>query len=629
MYRFICSIIIVTLLFGNSWAAGVNSKKKETKQLPVEKLQYDVLVVGGGTGGTAAGIQSARSGAKSLIVEPTPWLGGMLSASGVSATDGNHRLPSGIWNEFKESLYKHYGGPDGVHTGWVSYTLFEPKVADSIFKAMAQKEKYLKIIYNYRFLNVIKNGNKVTGARFVNKEGKQLEVQAKIVIDASELGDVLKDAGAGYDVGWESKSYTGEDCALDTAYGIIQDITYAVILKDCGQGVDMTIPKPASYDSTLFTCSCKIPKCPNATNTSREMLDYGRLPNNKYMINWPEFGNDIYLNAIEMTFEQREETYKKAKEKTLCFVYYIQHSLGYKNLGIAEDEFPTADKLPYIPYNREGRRAKGLVRFTVNDISQPYTRPDKIYRTSISVGDYPIDQHIVENLKLPPREFPAIPSFGVPMGCLIPANIDGLILAEKGISVSNIVNGATRLQPCVLLTGQAAGVLASYCAEKNVDPKNADVREIQKKLLDCNAYLMPFIDVEPTDPDFKAIQRIGSTGIMQGFGVSYSWANQTWFYPSRDISQFELTQGLKTYYPVFEKYAEATGDNLDIATLAKFISICGSNISLTTIKQDWVKLGLKKTFSENLVLDRRITSVLIDYYLKPFDRNVSIKGKIK
>jgi len=71
----------------------------------------DILVVGGGTGGTAAGIQAARLGVATTIVENSPWLGGMLSAAGVSATDGNHSLPSGFWNEFRNELYKVYGSP--------------------------------------------------------------------------------------------------------------------------------------------------------------------------------------------------------------------------------------------------------------------------------------------------------------------------------------------------------------------------------------------------------------------------------------------------------------------------------------------------------------------------------------
>ncbi len=109
-------------------------------------LHTDVLVIGGGTGGTAAGIQCARIDVATIITEPTTWLGGMLSASGVSAIDGNHLLPSGIWAEFRGQLYKVYGGADKVATGWVSNTQFEPHVADSILKAMAAPLNNLKIL---------------------------------------------------------------------------------------------------------------------------------------------------------------------------------------------------------------------------------------------------------------------------------------------------------------------------------------------------------------------------------------------------------------------------------------------------------------------------------------------------
>ena len=50
---------------------------------------YDVVVAGGGTGGTTAAIEAARDGARTLVIESTPWLGGMLTAAGVSAIDGN------------------------------------------------------------------------------------------------------------------------------------------------------------------------------------------------------------------------------------------------------------------------------------------------------------------------------------------------------------------------------------------------------------------------------------------------------------------------------------------------------------------------------------------------------------
>ena len=146
---------------------------------------------------------------------------------------------------------------------------------------------------------------------------------------------------------------------------------------------------------------------------------------------------------------------------TLCFLYFLQTELGFHTLGLADDEFPTEDLLPFYPYHRESRRIHGLVRFTLNDISDPYA--NTLYRTTIGVGDYPIDQHhaLSEWSSLPNLYFHPVPSYGVPMGVMLPAAQPGLIVAEKSISVTNLVNGSTRLQPVVLQIGQAAGALAA------------------------------------------------------------------------------------------------------------------------------------------------------------------------
>ena len=58
-----------------------------------EEDKVDVLIIGGGASGVTSGIQSARMGANTLILEESTWLGGMLTSAGVSAVDGNYRLP--------------------------------------------------------------------------------------------------------------------------------------------------------------------------------------------------------------------------------------------------------------------------------------------------------------------------------------------------------------------------------------------------------------------------------------------------------------------------------------------------------------------------------------------------------
>ena len=251
----------------------------------------------------------------------------------------------------------------------------------------------------------------------------------------------------------------------------------------------------------------------------KKMLDYGRLPNNKYMINWPGYGNDTYLNVVELNEAQREKELQKAKQTTLRFVYFIQQDLGFKNLGLADDEFPTEDRLALMPYHREGRRVKGLVRMTIRNIAEPFTYGEPLYCTDISVGDYPIDHHHKKAPAAPQHlEFYPVPSFNIPLGALIPQTIDNLVIAEKGISVSNVVNGTTRLQPCVLLTGQAAGALAALSSIKKASPKNIPVRTLQQHLLKGKAYLMPYIDVAPDNRHWEAVQKIGATGILKGTG---------------------------------------------------------------------------------------------------------------
>ena len=583
--------------------------------VPKELLkQTDVLVIGGTTSGIAAGLQSARLNVSTLIVEETPWLGGMMTAAGVSATDGNHLLNSGIWNEFRSKLRTHYGGEAALATGWVSNTQFEPHIGDSIYKSMAAAEKQLSVIYGYHLVKILKQGNKVTGAVFENEQKEYLTVQAKVVIDATDLGDGLAMAGAAYDLGMEVRSVTGEENAPETANNIIQDLTWTAVLKDYGKGADKTIKKPENYNPELFLGSCAM-TVDSVLIDCEKMLNYGRLPNNKYMINWPRHGNDIYLNVVEMDWSQRRNELNKAKDRTLCFIYYIQTELGFKQFGLADDEFPTADKLALIPYHREGRRLKGIQRLTINHVRDIYGGLP-LYRTGISVGDYPVDHHHACNPNAPEIKFPAVPSFNIPLGALIPEKIDGLIVSDKAISVSNIMNGATRLQPCVLLTGQAAGALAALSVLKDQNARDVSIRKVQQTLLDAGAYLMPLIDVNPADKEFQAIQRVTASGILKVKGESYKWANRTWFYPDTTVTVKEFSEGLKSFDNQFSIYEDQS--ILTVKKANELISLfLNMNIS-ADIQKLW-EGKLKRKFDPGLLITKRELSVLVDELINPFE----------
>ena len=494
---------------------------------------YDVVVVGGGAGGTSAGIQSARSGASVLIVEETPWLGGMLTSAGVSAFDGNYRLRGGLFGEFCDSLAGRYGGYEALKTGWVSNILFEPKVGAEIFMNMTGPLDGLSLAMETGCVRAEKldEGWRLT---LDGPDGRRC-VRAGILIDGTELGDIAAMCGV-----------PCNSSPVDTI-AAVQDLTYVITAQDFGAGSDKTIPCPEGYDAKLYE------DCLSRGHSVDMMLSYGRLPGGKIMLNWPIAGNDCYVKDVtRMPPSDRAVAVDSAKRVALGYLYYIQKELGLRNIGIAEDEYPTDDGLPMIPYYRDSRRIEGEVTFSLADIDRPYS--NTLYRTAIAVGDYPVDHHHYRNpdwRDLPQLEFHPVPSFSVPFGVMVPKEAEDILVIEKAVSVTCVANGATRLQPVVMEIGQAAGIAAAVAALKSggARPRLRDVsvREVQEGILAAGGYLMPYLDIAPDDPRFAAVQRIGATGIMRGDGRSVGWSNETWFRIDDPVREDEIF--LDDYYP--------------------------------------------------------------------------------
>ena len=593
----------------------------------------DVLVVGGGASGISAGVQSARMGVSTMVVEETPWIGGMLTAAGVSCVDGNYKLQSGIFGEFADSLALRYGGWEALKTGWVSNINFEPQVGQEILTNIAAScGELLQLRRETMMTNVTKeDGLWVVGFR--NTKGKKYTVTADVLIDGTELGDVAKACGVDYKIGMESSADTGESIAPKEANDVIQDLTFVAHLKDYGPDADMTIEKPEGYDPTQFYNSCvnqysTSPETGQALWSADMMITYGRTPNGRYMINWPICGNDYYVNTIEMSREERALAYEDAKNFTLSFLYFIQTELGMKNLGLADDVFPTEDKLAFIPYHRESRRIVGEAFFTVDAAANPYNYKYPYYRTGIAVGDYAVDHHHFRHpdwRSLPDLEFYPIPSYNVPLGVIIPKqnDVDNFLVVEKSVSVSNLVNGATRLQPVVMQLGQAAGALAALSQIQERSVKKVSVRAVQKALLEAGCYLMPYLDLDKNHRHFKALQKIGATGILRGEGRNVGWANQTWFRADDPLLGEEIFA--EAFYGgklPFEKGAITIGTF--VGTLRKMGIPAHQSAGVL-----WSELGLSD-YDPDRNITRLEAAVIVDALIDPFSMlNVDYKGNFR
>lgn len=596
-----------------------------------DSTEVDVLIVGGGASGVSAAVQASRLGVTVLVAEESTWLGGMLTSAGVSAVDGNYSMPAGIFGEFRDSLAAYYGGLDSLKTGWVSKVLFEPSVGNRIFKNMVAACPGVDVKYETTLKHLVKEENGCWRAVLTDASGNECTVKARVLIDGTELGDIAKLAGVKYDIGMESRAVTHEDIAPESSNSIIQDLTMVAVLKD--YGYDVTITEPEDYDLDEFACTaindlCVNPVQPDRMWSTDMMITYGKLPNGKYMINWPIEGNDYYVNMIEMSREQRDSALVEAKAHTLRYIYFLQSQLGFNTLGLADDEFPTADRLPFIPYHRESRRIHGKVRFDLNDVMDPYAVDMPVYRTGIAVGDYPVDHHHHAYSgvdELPNLYFHPVPSYCLPLGSIIPDSVENLLVTEKSISVSNIVNGSSRLQPVVVQVGQAAGATAALAVINNINVSDVSVRDVQDVILEAGGYIMPFIDVAKDDSRFKAYQRIGASGILRGEGRSISWTNETRLRDDEPLLVSELADFVKFYNM---SSVEAPGHGSDCVTLSMAVKLvaaaAGHEVDAVEILSAY---GLTKT-SDDDTLTRGEFALIVDSVLNPFkSRQVDIRGR--
>lgn len=488
-------------------------------------LTTQVLVVGGGTGGTAAAIQAARRGAQVTLVSEFPWLGGMLTSAGVSVPDGNELVAfqTGLWGAFLRELRQRQ--PQGLDHAWVSFFSFDPRLGARIFADWVAALPNLRWIQGQRPRAVRCQGDRLCAVRF-----DHCTVEADLILDATELGDLLALGDVSYRWGWESQELWQEPSAptqvqLDgepvcRRYPV-QSPTWVVYLEDYGEEKAPVIVSPLAHP----------PNFEGAWESwsDAQFLDYGRLPGGRFMLNWPGIGNDYGegLDRLLGSDASRQAYGQEAIAHSLAFAAHVQQRLG-RRYGLARGVFPTGSglgggALALHPYFRESRRLEALRTVTETDI---LPRPGAVVAalptngrgevSAIALGNYPNDHHYPGfDYRLAPKSlrwggrWTGTP-FTIPYEALVPVAVEGLLVCEKNIGVSHMANGATRLQPVVLGLGQAAGMAAALCVQRGCQPRDLPVRDLQEALIadpQAPAAVIPLFDADPRRPDWADLQR--------------------------------------------------------------------------------------------------------------------------
>ncbi len=576
---------------------------------PQKVVKCDVLIAGGGMGGVAAAIalleeldeeDGNAAQIRVCLTEETDWLGGQMTSQGVSALDENWLVESSgatrKYQEMRRLIRQHYTArtkldavdidEDRFNPGdcWVTRLAFEPKVGVTVIDDLLEpfiEDKSLSVFYRLKCVHVQRRVDK-KGKTHIKSvvavdldKGETIEFRPSVVIDATELGDLLPLAGLSYSSGSESRSETGEPHAEETAdTENVQDFVFPFVVEYKKRNQLHCIDEPHLFkeflDQNRFSLlGYKMHSCMRLSledGSYRELLPfwtYRRLIDRNFfegsafdndiaMINWES--NDLRdENIIDVAPEVMAERLARGKALSLGFLYWLQTHVdrddegnGYPELFLRRDMLDSADGLSKYPYIRESRRIKAMRTVKETEIASRTNSGARamLYDDSVGIGHYPIDIH---GRKLEGTAQETRP-FQVPLSCLIPVDAENLLPACKNIGVTHITNGAYRLHPIEWAIGTASGALARYCLSnrKSFEQVIKDrelVFAVQRRLIKSGAPIYWFDDVATTDEHFEAIQTVAARGLIQGQPDDLS------FRPDSPVKRAEVASLLHSVYP--------------------------------------------------------------------------------
>lgn len=407
----------------------------------------------------------------------------------------------------------------------VSDLSHEPRVAlkvlEQLFAPYISSRKLL-ILKEHQAVAAKTQGNRVEGLEVKStRSEKRKYLKAPYFVDATELGDLLPMTGTAYVTGSESKEQTGEWHAAETADPLNNQAFTVCFAMDYVKGEDWTIEKPEDYGfwkdfhprlnpewpGKLLELNYSNPKTlerkdlgfhPEGIETGenlnlwnyRRIIDKGNFELGFFEgditpVNWPQ--NDYFLgNMVDVSKKEFDYHFYKGKQLSLSLLYWLQTEAprpdggkGWPGLRLRPDIMGTEDGLAKYPYIRESRRIKALFtvleehvgaaqRAAVSGLEGDELK-SKFFKDSVGIGYYHIDLHPStsgDNY----IDFDSL-RFQIPLGALIPQEMENLLPANKNIGTTHITNGCYRLHPVEWSIGESVGMLVPFLMNRGISPQ--------------------------------------------------------------------------------------------------------------------------------------------------------------
>lgn len=180
-----------------------------------------------------------------------------------------------------------------------------------------------------------------------------------------------------------------------------------------------------------------------------------------------------------------------------------------------------------------------------------------------------------------------------------------------------------------MLLGQAAGAIAAYAGFFNLKTSEANLKKIQGELITFKANVIPFSDVKQQDPNWKAIQLVGITGILKAEERSEG----LFFEPEKLVTTEEIKQPMKDHYYKAQIWFDDYKNNVvTIGAALDMVCYVGNKAPENThkeVEKRWkTTYGFTSEFNVDRQISRRELVVLLQDYMSPFYVTLDKTGKI-
>ena len=412
-----------------------------------KSANYDVIVVGSGPAGMGASLAAARNGARTLLIESLGRVGGISTSGMMSHFVG--RVAAPIYHE----ILARAADKNPFNRGNVTKYI-DPELLTLTYLEMLEEAGVELLLYTH-FCDVIMDGKTVTGIICHNKDGF-CQFGARVVIDASGDGDVAYAAGVPFEKGRESDGKMqpstlmfklGGVCTERAAYLGSFESTYQTERGELQALAREHLPHPAGH----------------------VLLYRSTLPG-IVTINMTNVTDIDGTSAADLT---RAEMICRRQIPTIV-EFLREYAPGYENCFVIG-----AASLIGV---RETRRFRGEETITETDISEAVQHENAV----VFDAYFNFDVHNVTGAGLDKtgvqHQFKQKNGYTIPYGCLVPLEVDGLLLAGRNISGTHMAHSNYRAMPICVGIGVAAGAAAAMAVEEGITPRALDVRKIQKRV---------------------------------------------------------------------------------------------------------------------------------------------------